>query len=106
MGVQKTDHGAVNGQFKGHRYGVGIHGREAEQQRAEQGQYKTDAKPILPAADQATQQYGNMHGQKHFADSGDLPGEEGEYQTDGQEHGGQNKIFQGCMFHHIFPLFS
>ena len=38
-----------------------------------------------------------MHGQQHPADLGDLSGEEGQYQRQGQEHGRQDQVMDICF---------
>ena len=93
--VQQPRNRAVGGQLKGHRDGHREEGRHSERQRAQQRREEADAKPPLPAADEAAEQGGQMHRQKHFADGRDLPGQEGQHVGKREKDGGIDQILQG-----------
>ena len=100
--VQQAHHQAVGQQLKGHRGGGGEQGRHPEQNRAHQGHDEAHRRAVLPAADQPAEEHGDVHGQQHTADLGDLPGEKGQHQAQRQEQGGEGHVFQ--VLGHTFLL--
>ena len=95
--VQETGYAAVNRQFKCHGNGARKHGRHAEQHGPQQRRDKTDGQAPGPAAQEAAQQYRNMHRAEGGTDFRDLPGEEGkdDCQRQAQRCIGQSANLQG-----------
>jgi len=94
--VQKARDATVSRQLKGHGHS-GHQRRHSEERHPHQRGHESHHRAIPPAADQAAEEHGQVHGQQHPADLGDLSGEEGQYQRQGQEHGRQDQVMDICF---------
>ena len=93
---KKARDATVSRQLKGHGHS-GHQRRHSEERHPHQRGHESHHRAIPPAADQAAEEHGQVHGQQHPADLGDLSGEEGQYQRQGQEHGRQDQVMDICF---------
>ena len=102
--IQRAGHRAVGCQRKGHADGYREHGRHAEGDGAKQRCYEAYHQSPGPAAAEAAQQSGDVHGTEHRAYLRDLAGEEGQHQGDCQKQGRQDQFFHIGLFHVFLSL--